>query len=337
MSNKAPQFDGRNIQSYNVDDFYDDMNFYWHLKNTPITQRTAFFDAAIQNPAKRPFIAKREADNFAVRDRADADNANDNARLAYHILEINGRLVWLRAQYQNDAQRELIMTSLQSEMQSPQETPQEFFYRIEDGLHRANFPEEARDFTLKQMFLNGLQRDVSQHIRSLPINTLADLLLAANNYWVAHHGYNYRPQEREQQQAPRALPQRILAKPEPPRLPLYQQAPPQIADPTMDALADQIAKLTAHVVNLQKTYEGTGPPVQKFYRQSRRSQLDDRDEERIHSNPPLLKGCAIKMSSAIDAKNLAIMPVNAAQRCLDLPSPKSSKEALAKAKPMQSR
>ena len=58
MSNKAPQFDGRNIQSYNIDDFYDDMNFYWHLKNTPVNQRTAFFDAAIQNPAKRPFIAK---------------------------------------------------------------------------------------------------------------------------------------------------------------------------------------------------------------------------------------------------------------------------------------
>ena len=54
----------------------------------------------------------------------------------------------------------------------------------------------------------------------------------------------------------------------------------------MDALADEIAKLRAHVVNLQKTYEGTGPPVQKFYHQSHRTQLDDRDKERIHSNPP---------------------------------------------------
>ena len=54
----------------------------------------------------------------------------------------------------------------------------------------------------------------------------------------------------------------------------------------MDALADEIAKLRAHVVNLQKTYEGTGPLVQKFYRQSHRTQLDDRDKERIHSNPP---------------------------------------------------
>ena len=43
---------------------------------------------------------------------------------------------------------------------------------------------------------------MSQYIHSLPITTLADLLLAANNYWVAHHRYNYRPQEQEQQQAP---------------------------------------------------------------------------------------------------------------------------------------
>ena len=52
---------------------------------------------------------------------------------------------------------------------------------------------------------------------------------------------------------------------------------------------------------------------------------------------PLLEGCATKMSSATDARNLATMPVNAAQRYLDPPSPKSSKEALAVAKPMQSR
>ena len=105
----------------------------------------------------------------------------------------------------------------------------------------------------------------------------------------------------------------------------------------MDALADEIAKLRAYMVNLQKTYEGTGPPVQKFYRQSHRTQLDDRDKERIYSNPTPPEGRVIKTSSVIDTKNLVIMPVNTVQRYLDPPSPKSSKEALAMAKPMQSR
>ena len=138
-----PTFDGRNPTQYNVDDFAEDMALYWHVKNVAPQRRTAIFDAAIRNPAKRAFEAKRDADNFAVRPAVVADDANEATRLAYHILELTARLAWLREHYQGPAQQEIILASLYDEVQKPNETPQEFYNHIEDTIICAGFPEQA--------------------------------------------------------------------------------------------------------------------------------------------------------------------------------------------------
>ena len=279
----VPHFDRRNPLQYNVDDFVDEISFYWNVKNIDIDWRIPIFDATLQDPAKRAFDAKRTLDNFAVRARINGDDADDNACLAYHILQLTAWTQWLKEKYQGDIQGEMIMTGLHDEVQCLKEILQDFYDRIEEGLIRAGFPEAGREFTLKQMFLGGLQRDVAQHIWALPILTLDDLCLAANNFWSTYHGFTYRWKEPEVQAA-WPPPQRILTQSEP----IYQEEalPPPCHDPIMDDLADQLAKLTAHVANMEKTYHGPAPPVQKFYRRDRRNELDHQDRARFDQPQP---------------------------------------------------
>ena len=195
----VPHFDGRNPLQYNVDDFIHELSFYWNVKNVDYDWCTPIFDAALRDPAKRAFDTKRTLDNFGVWAHVQNDDANDAAQHAYHILKLNAKIQWLKEKYQGNTQCEMIMTGLHDEVQCPKETPQDFYDRIEEGLICAGFPEAGQEFTLKQMFLTGLQRDVAQNIQALPILTLDNLCLAANNFWSTYHGFTYRQKEPEVQ------------------------------------------------------------------------------------------------------------------------------------------
>jgi deoxyuridine 5'-triphosphate nucleotidohydrolase len=278
-----PIFDGRDPLNTNVDDFDQDLQFYFHAKNVAYERRTDIFDVAIRHPAKREFDAKKALDHFGVRAQVQGDLANVAARQVYHELEYNARIQWLKNKYQGAEHREMIMNSLYNEVQSPNETPQQFLDRIEESVARAGLHVEVRDFTIRQIFLNGLQKDVAIHVRSQPDVSLANIKLAANNYWYAHYGL---PAYRGNQAPRNRIPTQILTRPQP-----RYEAPAPILDPRPDPVDDdfitEFANLQAHAADVKRRYNAKyGPEIERFYNKernferpySRRNQLDPIDQ-----------------------------------------------------------
>ena len=294
--NRPPTFSGRSPDRYSVDQFIGDMNLYFAMANHPINRKIIVFDAAIQQPAKRHFEAKLIADNFGVRAHVAGDDANDGTQEAYFQLQYTARIAWLQAEYNGVEQQRLARAQLFRNKQKNNESPRDFYHRIEEQLERSGLPVAQNDVTLEQIFLQGLHKDISLHVRILPLNTLDRMLKAAENYWMILNDQNYIDQTPATTAG--TVPRKILTNPrfykedppaQNPRMTYqepqwYQDAPQEPKpDPVMDELVQQMAQLRAHVVQLEaRKYQR--PPrdtsERRYY-----SQLDPEDQYRHRRMP----------------------------------------------------
>ena len=257
------------------------------MANHPINRKIIVFDAAIQQPAKRHFDARRALNDFNVRARIAQDDADDDAREAYFRLQYAARIQWLQDEYNGEEQQRLARGQLFRNQQKPNESPREFYHRIEEQMEKSGLPVAQNDVALEQIFLQGLREDISLHVRILPLNTLDRMLKAAENYWAIFNDQGN--VSRVPSVVPRVAPKRILTNPrfyeEEPPAPTpratyqepqwYQDAPQEPQhDPVMDELVQQMAQLRAHVVKLEAQ---KNKPAQRNY--DYRNQLDDQDRQ----------------------------------------------------------
>src|SRR3954469_8543797 len=148
-----PTFDGSNPTHHTVDEFVDDLKFYFATKNPAINRRITIFDCSIKYPAKRAYDAKKALDNFNVRAAVNADNADDVARMAYFTLQFDARVQWLNNRFQGPEQQRILRNALYHSGQLPRETPQQFFDRLEADIGKSGFPLEQQDLILEQIFV----------------------------------------------------------------------------------------------------------------------------------------------------------------------------------------
>jgi hypothetical protein len=148
-----PTFTGRNLDGYPVTQFLADIELYFATANPDVDRKIIIFDAAIQQPAKRTFDAKRALDQFGVRPRIDADNVNAGTREAYFILQFNARAAWLEAQYNGIEQQRLMRSKLFGMAQRTGESPKDFFDRIQEQMTRAGLINEQFDLTMETIFI----------------------------------------------------------------------------------------------------------------------------------------------------------------------------------------
>src|SRR5436305_12873627 len=136
-----------------IDKFIQVLELYYATADTAIDQRFAILDATIHQPAKRHYNAKRDTDRFGVRERVDADNANAAARRAYAELEYPPRLAWLQERYNSMEQQCTLRNQLFRNCQLTDESPQDFYNRVEEMMERAGIPMADNEMTIEQVFL----------------------------------------------------------------------------------------------------------------------------------------------------------------------------------------
>src|SRR4051812_28041593 len=294
-----PIFTGRNLDGYPVTQFLADIELYFATANPDIDRKIIIFDAAIQQPAKRKFDAKRTLDQFGVRPRIDADRANDAAREAYFVLQFNARAAWLENEYNGIEQQRLMRSKLFGMQQRPGESPKSFFDRIEEQITRAGLANEQHELTLENIFINGLHKPISDHARSLALANLDGILNATHNYWSVKGYQEEEPQFRQQPRSRLARRPRELYEEEPPRynprilqrstpfpqeepqprytmaaqqMPIYQDEI-QRNDPIMDDLEACFQGLKASVVRLEKKAERNYQPMPRSF-SNQRNEMD---------------------------------------------------------------
>jgi hypothetical protein len=175
--------------------------------------------------------------------------------------------------------------------QRPGESPKVFFNRIQEQIARAGLANEQHELTLENIFINGLHKPISDHVQSLPLSNLDEILNAAHNYWSVKGYMEEEPQFRQQPRSRLARRSRELYKEEPsrynPRImqrsipfpdeepqPRYTQVPQQMPiyqdeiirnDPIMDDLEAHFRGLKASVIRLEKRAERNYQPAPRSF------------------------------------------------------------------------
>src|SRR5436305_8036319 len=204
---RPPVFTGRNPETYSVDKFIQDLELYYATADTAIDRKVAILDSAIHQPAKRHYDAKRDTDRFGVREREDADNANAAARRAYAELEYPPRLTWLRERYNSVEQQRTLRNQLFRNRQQTDESPRDFYNRVEEMMERAGIPVADNEMTLEQVFLQGLHGDIAHHVAIMSIDDLDRMVIVAQNYWLVQQDSRFAENTRL-----RPTPKKILAR-----------------------------------------------------------------------------------------------------------------------------
>src|SRR4051812_39840868 len=178
---------------------------------------------------------------------------------------------WLRSKYHTDNMKQSLKDQVTNSYQGMQESLMAFYTRIRHMIELAGYPNTVKDQVAETMFMGGVSREIATNIRTSPYPMNLDQKVDyAQQYWITMNP----GQEVEQLALPPRLKEAMVRPNMQPQQHLHQQ-PQQQASPngqwqvkpatvnwqnyghnnTMDQLAEQMNKMTAHIAELTKQNE----------------------------------------------------------------------------------
>jgi len=148
MPLEPPMFSGRDPLGEPIHDFFEKLELYFAIKNTPLDRRWAILDALIKEPAKRAYdiAITNPGINMPIQGDENAQNQAHTARYA-------GRKNWLLAQYHTAREQRVLRTVVGAMKQNLSESPRAFYNRLAIAAYKAGYAEAAIPAVLESAFL----------------------------------------------------------------------------------------------------------------------------------------------------------------------------------------
>ena len=144
------------------------------------------------------------------------------------------------------------------------ESPLAFYTTIRHLIDLAGYPDAIKDHCAETAFMNGLHKEIAIQVRSAPTAlTLVEKVDFAHRYWDARHPA---VSVLEQTLAPHLRREAYMQNSTHDIKDPNTWKPTQFRSPAeqkIDELTEQMAKMTAHIMNLDRRNERR-PPIQRF-------------------------------------------------------------------------
>ena len=287
----VPEFNGYDLIDMPVSKWIKKFN-NWNLVNDiPIERKRGIMEGVIDSPAQEMFQEAVAAGGILAPGGAMALAPIDPTALAAvrnmaHTANWNLIQTWFQNTFNGQAHQRTLRANLPTLYQKLQETPRQFYIRIGIALRDAGYQQVVIEDLAESIWMNGVHQDVKRHVNGLAHLDFNDQIKAADGFWNStiaqqpiHQSQrkanprNYRSQlEQESEEEEYEVPKRVLKRPAKAK----RQEPEE--DPAIKELRQMMEGLKVNLVNLQKSFNGPGPRVQRFYNNNnRRDQLDPQD------------------------------------------------------------
>jgi dUTP pyrophosphatase len=288
MAHRPPTFSGNPEES--VIAFIEDMKLYAAARTLNEAQEGALLIPSIRGQAKAAY-------DTAI--AAGAGAGGIGAALAAGVAapataaSNTATYTWLRAQFHTADIQQQLKDKLLGTYQEEGESPTKFYSRIREIVQYAGYADAAmEDLVAENTFMQGVLPKYSFAIRTAPATmTLNQRVEYAQKIWSAG-----KPIGATSIPLPRAVITTEASKPAE-RTPISETEPK--ADPVMDKLAEEFAKMTAHIANLEKRINYR-QPVQRFDQRRHSERSAEREERTFPRRPPICYRCGEEGHLATD-------------------------------------
>src|SRR4051794_29133499 len=178
MSTKdIPSFSGY-TPAESIISFLEDLELYVAARGLNGPARKNLLIACLRGPAKNAFT-QAETDGVT---RGGFDPGADP------VAYVNNAKVWLMKTYHTEDIRQGLKDQIATIFQGENESPAMFYNKIRHLIDLAGIPDNAKENTAENAFLNGINRELFMAIRLSPVTLdLAAKVNFANRYWTARH------------------------------------------------------------------------------------------------------------------------------------------------------
>ena len=253
--------------------FLEELASYFQIKNVEAARRLPILKAQVRGTAKEKMRAAEAAGaaiqvavaaDLAVVALVAAGNAATPAQTeAAHLGTYRCYEEWLIEQYAGEEYQQELQEELIRIRQTSVESPRDFYTRILHAMQYAAIPAAAQQILAQTIFMNGIPEDIRQHVEQLGQAELADKINIAQGYWKYRHGprrnlaneFPERLQYKLGLKVPHIDIEKVPATTTIPitKVPAITSKP--VAQKDMDDLVDKMARMTAHLADLDRRME----------------------------------------------------------------------------------